>query len=194
MSEQKYNKYEKLFKAFKAIKKLGFDSKADSGKFSYEYVSLNKFKQLVDPILEEIGLGYIQFPIIIEGMNAIKTIIYDPDAGEDVVVAEMLLKPRSENNPQETGSAVTYTRRYSLFPIFGIVGDKDDDCLLSEEEIKQRVNNAKSISELTKIYTSIHIKQQEDLKEIFALKKKEILENSKKESKDIINNVEINEG
>ena len=194
MSEQKYNKYEKLFKAFKAIKKLGFDSKADSGKFSYEYVSLNKFKQLVDPILEEIGLGYIQFPIIIEGMNAIKTIIYDPDAGEDVVVAEMLLKPRSENNPQETGQAVTYTRRYSLFPIFGIVGDKDDDCLLSEEEIKQRVNNAKSISELTKIYTSIHVKQQQDMKELFSNKKRELAENSKKESKDIINNVEINEG
>lgn len=194
MSEQKYNKYEKLFKAFKAIKKLGFDSKADSGKFSYEYVSLNKFKQLVDPILEEIGLGYIQFPIIIEGMNAIKTIIYDPDAGEDVVVAEMLLKPRSENNPQETGSAVTYTRRYSLFPIFGIVGDKDDDCLLLDEEITFRVKQSTTINELNKLYSSIHEKQQEQFKDLFTERKNEILENTKKNNENILNTTEIKEG
>lgn len=78
--------------------------------------------------------------------------------------------------------------------MFGIIGDKDDDCFLNEPEIKYRVDASKTINELQKLYTSIRPNQQEELKDLFSNKKKELLEESKKENEKIINNTEINEG
>lgn len=193
MSEQN-NKYNKLFQVYQRIKKLGVDASADTGKYKYDFVSLGKFKNKVDPVLEELKLGYTQPLEVIDGNNCLTTIIYDSETGEELLKSTVILKPRSETNPQDWGASITYFRRYSLFSMFGIIGDKDDDCFLEDSEIKYRVEASKTINELQKLYLSIRPNQQEDLKEIFALKKKEILENSKKESKEIINNVEINEG
>ena len=89
---------------------------------------------------------------------------------------------------------MTYFRRYTLFSIFGIIGDKDDDCFLSDSEIKHRVDESKSVKELQKLYSSIRPNQQEELKDLFSNKKKELLEELKNENEKIINNTEINEG
>ncbi len=191
---EKTNKYSKLFKVYQRIKKLGVDSKAEAGKFSYDYVSLSKFKKIVDPVLEEQKIGYIQPLKIIDGKNCLETIVYDEETGEEIVSSTIILKPRSETNPQDWGASITYFRRYMLFSIFGIIGDKDDDCLLLDEEITLRVKQSTTINELNKLYSSIHEKQQEQFKDLFTERKNEILENTKKENEKIINNTEINEG
>ena len=191
---EKTNKYSKLFKVYQRIKKLGVDSKAEAGKFSYDYVSLNKFKSIVDPVLEELKIGYTQPLTIIDGKNCLVTIVYDEETGEEIVKSTVILKPRSETNPQDWGASITYFRRYTLFSIFGIIGDKDDDCFIEESEIKFRVNEAKSVKELQKLYSSIRPNQQEELKDLFSNRKRELLEDMKKENEKIINNTEINEG
>lgn len=191
---EKTNKYSKLFKVYQRIKKLGVDSKAEAGKFSYDYVSLSKFKKIVDPVLEELKVGYTQPLTIIDGKNCLVTIVYDEETGEEIVKSTIILKPRSETNPQDWGASITYFRRYTLFSIFGIIGDKDDDCLLLDEEITFRVKQSTTINELNKLYSSIHEKQQEQFKDLFTERKNEILENTKEENEKIINNTEINEG
>lgn len=191
---EKTNKYSKLFKVYQRIKKLGVDSKAEAGKFSYDYVSLSKFKKIVDPVLEELKVGYTQPLTVIDGKNCLETIVYDEETGEEIITSTIILKPRSETNPQDWGASITYFRRYTLFSIFGIIGDKDDDCLLLDEEITFRVNQSTTINELNKLYSSIHEKQQEQFKDLFTERKNEILEDLKKENEKIINNTEINEG
>ena len=81
-----------------------------------------------------------------------------------------------------------------LFSIFGIIGDKDDDCLLLDEEIKFRVKQSTTIRELNNLYSSIHEKQQEQFKDLFSERKREILENTKKDNESILNTTEIKEG
>lgn len=191
---EKTNKYAKLFSVYQRIKKLGVDSKAEAGKFSYDYVSLSKFKSIVDPVLEELKIGYTQPLEIIDGKNCLKTIIYDEETGEEIVTSTIILKPRSETNPQDWGASITYFRRYTLFSIFGIIGDKDDDCLLSEEEITNRVNQSASVSELSKLFASINENQQEQFKDLFTNRKNEILENIKNDNENILNTTEIKEG
>ena len=191
---EKTNKYSKLFKVYQRIKKLGVDSKAEAGKFSYDYVSQGKFKYIVDPVLEELKIGYTQPLTVIDGKNCLVTIVYDEETGEEIITSTVILKPRSETNPQDWGASITYFRRYSLFSIFGIIGDKDDDCFLSDSEIKHRVDESKSVKELQKLYSSIRPNQQEELKDLFSNKKKELLEELKNENEKIINNTEINEG
>lgn len=192
------NPFKKIFKVQQKVKKLGYDSQADTGKYKYDFVSLGKLKDKLDPILEENKMGYVQFETVIEGKNALRTIIYDEevDSYEESILIDSvtILMPRTENNPQDKGSAITYDRRYMLLAIFGIVGDKDDDCFLEESEIKSRVESAKSVQELQKLYSSIRSNQQEEMKEIFSNKKNELLEELKKENEKIINNTEINEG
>lgn len=188
------NKYAKLFNVYQRIKKLGVDSKAEAGKFSYDYVSLSKFKKIVDPVLEEQKVGYIQPLRIIDGKNCLETIVYDAETGEEIVASYIILKPRSETNPQDWGASITYFRRYMLFSIFGIIGDKDDDCLLLDEEIRFRVKQSSSIRELNNLYSSIHEKQQEQFKDLFSERKREILENTKKDNENILNTTEIKEG
>ena len=108
---EKNNKYAKLFNVYQRIKKLGVDSKAETVKFSYDYVSLSKFKKIVDPVLEEQKIGYIQPLRIIDGKNCLETIVYDEETGEEIVASYIILKPRSETNPQilKTGELQSHT-------------------------------------------------------------------------------------
>ena len=188
------NKYDKLFKVYQRIKKLGVDANADTGKYKYDFVSLGKFKNVVDPILEELKLGYTQPLEVVDGQNCLVTIIYDSESGEEIIKSTIILKPRSETNPQDWGASITYFRRYSLFSIFGIIGDKDDDCLLPNEEVIFRIKKCNSIKELMKLFNSVHETQREDLKEEFTQKKLEFQEQINKENENILKNTKIKEG
>lgn len=190
----KPNKYNKLFLAYQRIKKLGVDATADTGKYKYDFVSLGKFKDIVDPILEEIKIGYTQPLAIINDKNCLLTIVYDAETGKEIISSSIILKPRSDTNPQDWGSSITYFRRYSLFSIFGIVGDKDDDCLISNEDVVKRIDSCSSIKELMKLYDSVHETQKEDLKDAFTTKKLEFQQQINKENENILKNTKINEG
>ena len=110
------------------------------GSYSYKYATLPGILQAVRPILQKHDLAVLQNAS--EGGNAsvdISTMIVH-SSGEYLVL-DALPMPMG-NTAQETGSAITYGRRYQLLAALGLAADDDDDgddrdvrrerCLLDE--------------------------------------------------------------
>ena len=92
--------------------------------FSSNYADINKFIEVVKPILNKHGLVLIQPLSNIEGQPAIRTILVDGESGdmmEDVM--PIILK---DNDPQKVGSAITYYRRYALQSFLFLEAEDDD--------------------------------------------------------------------
>lgn len=180
----------KFAQVHQKLKKLGYDSTAGGGKIKYDYVSLGKFKDVADPIIEQVGLVYTQPLIVVDGKSALETIIIDVETGEVVIDSRVILEPAT-SNPQDLGKVITYCRRYSLFSIFGIVGDKDDDCYMSIEEIKERVKDSPNLSELNRLYKSLRSEQKDEYKSLFTERKRDLQEIEEKEKDEILDNTKI---
>lgn len=189
--EKKPNKYEIFFDLQQKVKKIGVDARNEH--FKFDYVTLGKLLTTIQPILAEMRISYSQPLIIKEGRNALRTEIVSVDLGEVIAESEAFLVTRSDNNPQDFGGAITYQRRYQLFSLLGLVGDKDDDCQLTNDEIKKRIHQASTPSALTKVFTSIPSDQQEELKEEFSKRKAEILKSKEEKEAEILNNATVKE-
>lgn len=178
-----------FFQLQQKVKRIGFDARNDH--FKFDYVTLGKLLITIQPYFEELKLTYSQPLFIKDGKNALRTEIIDVESGEVIKSSESLLVIRSDNNPQDFGGAITYQRRYQLFSLLGLVGDKDDDCQLTNEEIVKRINSCTGLAELTRIFTSIPQEQQEDLKEEFAKKKIEFKKALDARNAAIINKAQV---
>lgn len=190
VSSSKDGGIKKFAQVHQKLKKLGYDSTAGGGKIKYDYVSLGKFKDVADPIIEQEGLVYTQPLVVVDGKSALETIIVDVETGEVVIDSKVILEPAT-SNPQDLGKVITYCRRYSLFSIFGIVGDKDDDCYMSIEEIKERVKDSPNLQELNRLYKSLRSEQKDEHKSLFAERKRELQEIEEKEKDEILDNTKI---
>lgn len=156
------------------IKTLGFNETAGAGKYQFQYVSLVKFKKVFDPICEELGIAYEQPLDILEGNNILRTILWDTETGEEIAESAVILHTKNDNNPQEWGSAITYFRRYSLFSLLGIMHDRDDDVVSSPESIRDNVAQINTVEGLMRYYRGLIKEQQEEYKELFGERRKEI--------------------
>jgi hypothetical protein len=157
---------------------VGTDGEVSIPTRHYQFVTLLKLRvDILHPLFVKYHFGFTQPLTVIDGNNALLTKIFDDETGEVVAESSVILKTRSENNPQDWGSAITYFRRYSLFSLLGMVGDKDDDCYIQEDEIKSRVSETINIKDLNKLYISLRKEQQEEYKDIFSKKKKELQKN-----------------
>lgn len=124
MNEQTLNaRYAKALGEMPAIKP---DSKAMAGSYGYEYLSLPALLNTIRPILAANGLAVRQelhaapeSPQLL----AVTTIVFDDTA--ELVVGEYPVQVLQ--NPQATGSAITYARRYSLTAAMGMMPGNDDD-------------------------------------------------------------------
>lgn len=95
------------------------------GSYSYKYATLPGILQAVRPILQKHGLAVLQNAS--EGGNGsvdISTMLVH-SSGEYLVL-EALPMPLG-HTAQETGSAITYGRRYQLLAALGLAADDDDD-------------------------------------------------------------------
>jgi hypothetical protein len=108
----------------KEAPELHKDSTADTGKFSYSYISLDAALNQIRPVLVKHGLTVLQFPTTIEGQPALRTKLVHAGSGEYEEDTMLLL---SGPDPQGQGSAITYARRYSLMALLGLVADEDKD-------------------------------------------------------------------
>lgn len=109
------------------IKKEGSASipTKSGGSYSYKYATLPAIFQAVRPILAKHGLAILQNAS--EGHNGsvdISTMLVH-SSGEFVVL-DALPMPMG-HTAQETGSAITYGRRYQLLAALGLAADDDDD-------------------------------------------------------------------
>jgi hypothetical protein len=92
---------------------------------SFEYATLSNIIHHTKPVLSEFGLSILQFPTSSGSEILVETLLLHL-SGEYVssVISARCAKP---DDPKETGSLITYLRRYSYAAVLGIATDGDSD-------------------------------------------------------------------
>jgi ERF superfamily len=89
-----------------------------------KYASLEAVLGAISEALNKYDLCLLQPTEVRAEQTILKTVIYHVESGEQIA-CELLLPQNAE--PQKTGSAITYYRRYALCSLLGIIADEDDD-------------------------------------------------------------------
>lgn len=120
------NKSQSISEITKAL--IMFHSKVENLKkdainpfFKSAYCTLDNIINTIEAPLNASGLTFAQFP---SGNNGLTTILLH-ESGE-WMESEYFMQP-VKNDPQGTGSVITYARRYALAAILGLSVDVDDD-------------------------------------------------------------------
>lgn len=93
------------------------------GSYSYKYADLADILEAVRPALVEQNLAVSQ-PLVFEDGHLWVTAVLLHASGEWI---ESRYPIKAEGRPQETGSLITYARRYTVGALLGIATDEDDD-------------------------------------------------------------------
>ena len=137
--------------------------------FKSNYANLEEVINCVKEPFADNGLSFVQFPISGDGVAGVETIIMH-ESGE-FISGEFMLKC-SKNDPQGMGSAITYARRYGLQSACGVPSEDDDGNAASAKkpamtakEASNKINDAKSVDMLVKLWNSlpIDLKQNESV-------------------------------
>lgn len=113
---------DKLLKAQMEIGAIKRDS--DNPYFKSKYFDINAILAEVKPILNKHGLLVLQPPDVIEGKNGLRTAIIDAESKVVVIQGSCFLPEGLD--PQKTGSAITYFRRYALQSLLALEAEDDD--------------------------------------------------------------------
>jgi ERF superfamily len=97
----------------------------------FKYANLDAVLEAISESFNKYNLCLLQPTEIRDDRTILKTVIYHVESGEQIS-SELLLPQTAE--PQKTGSAITYYRRYALCSLLGIIADEDDDAQLSRTE------------------------------------------------------------
>jgi hypothetical protein len=108
--------------------------KGDRANFTYSYADLGSVLTYVRPILAKHGLAIMQPVSSVDGNVVIRTEVLHI-SGERYH-GDPLSMPRGQT-PQQTGSAITYGRRYSLLSTLGLATADDDGAAASKAPAKQ---------------------------------------------------------
>jgi ERF superfamily protein len=119
---------EALFAVQATIQKVA--KKDTNSHFGNTYASLPDIWEELHPILQENGLLLSQVMDVSPNMErpGLRTVLYHIPSQQNI---EGFAAFQEGINAQQTGSAVTYFRRYGLLSILGIVPDDDDGNLAS---------------------------------------------------------------
>lgn len=101
--------------------------------FKSTYADLTSILDTINPILQECGLLVTQHP----NEDVLITTVYHAESGE-WMQSEQVLRMRDLNNPQQQGSAITYSRRYALASIFNL-NQEDDDGNAAASQLTQKM-------------------------------------------------------
>jgi uncharacterized protein YfkK (UPF0435 family) len=94
----------------------------------FKYANLDTVLAAISESFNKYNLCLLQPTEVRDERVILKTVIYHVESGEQIA-GELLLPENIE--PQKTGSAITYYRRYALCSLLGIIADEDDDAELS---------------------------------------------------------------
>ncbi len=89
-----------------------------------KYANLDAVLGAISEALNKYDLCLLQPTEVRADQTILKTVIYHVESGEQIA-CELLLPQNAD--PQKTGSAITYYRRYALCSLLGIIADEDDD-------------------------------------------------------------------
>ena len=111
-----------LVAAQKEMKNPAFDAK--NPHFGSKYASLVSVREAVVPVLNKHGLAITQFPKYATGhAGCVSRLVHVSGQW----LEEECLLPVGKETAHAAGSCLTYTRRYGLQSIAGVVADEDDD-------------------------------------------------------------------
>lgn len=105
--------------------------------FKSKYVDLGSVVEAITKTAGNHGLSFIQYPLNQENKVGVVTIIMH-SSGE-FIESEPIFATPVKQDPQATGSVITYLKRYSLSAMFGITSDEDDDGNLASQKPKENV-------------------------------------------------------
>jgi len=125
--------------------------------FKSDYVTLDKLIIATRPLLQEVGLSVMQFPVDRDGMVGVQTLLLH-ESGEFIEGNEFYLKP-AKNDAQAYGSAVTYARRYTYQSILNLNTSDDDDGNYATYGSDKKPGSSNQPGELT----------EKQLEELFAI-------------------------
>lgn len=89
--------------------------------FKSKYATLDNVLETIRKPLGGAGLSFAQFP---DGQNSLTTILMH-ESGEWIESTYQMTP--TKNDPQGSGSALSYMRRYALGAILGLATEIDDD-------------------------------------------------------------------
>ena len=119
------------------------------------------------------------------------TYIYDASEKEFAFEDEFPLFSRNEKDPQEWGKSITYFRRYTLLTLLGLIGDKDDDCFVTDDEYKKQISEVTSVTELNQLWTKIASDRRNSLLNSFKERKAELTQEEVKDAEDAASNATV---
>jgi len=93
--------------------------------YKSKYVPLENVVEAITNIAPKHGLSFIQYPVNQDNKVGVVTILMH-SSGEWIETEPIFAQP-AKQDPQATGSVITYLKRYSLSAVFGITSDEDDD-------------------------------------------------------------------
>lgn len=93
--------------------------------FKSKYVTLDGTVKAIHDCAPKHGLSYTQMPVSSESGVGVVTVLFH-SSGQFIEFDPFIL-PLDKKSAQGVGSALTYSKRYSLSAAFGIVSDVDDD-------------------------------------------------------------------
>lgn len=106
---------------------------AKVGSYSYSYADLGDTLTYVRPVLARHGLGVSQ-EVSGDGATVTVVTVIWHESGESYRTPGLTM--RAGVTAQETGSAITYARRYSLLPALGLATEDDDGAQASQPKPK----------------------------------------------------------
>lgn len=124
--------YERLLAAQMDIGAIKRDS--TNPFFHSKYFDINAILAEVKPILNKHGLIIVQGLQVIEGKNGLSTGIINAEDGKLLLESSILLPEGLD--PQKTGSAITYFRRYALQSLLALEAEDDDGNIASGKKAK----------------------------------------------------------
>lgn len=93
--------------------------------FKSKFASLKAVRNAVVPTFAKHGIALVQELVNIDGGVGCVVHLYH-ESGESLRFGPLVM-PAGKSDAHGMGSAATYSRRYSLMSVAGVVGDEDDD-------------------------------------------------------------------
>ena len=118
--------YAALSDALGEMPELTKDAAVDTGKFSYNYLSLDSLIAQVRPVLSSHGLSVFQSPEVTDTGHFVLTTFLAHSSGQALTFRMPLPVPDGAD-AKAWGSWITYFRRYGLLSVLFLAPGEDDD-------------------------------------------------------------------
>jgi len=110
--------------------------------FKSKYADLAEIWDAIRESLVKHGLSVAQMPQFSDGQPVLSTLLMHTSG--EWLCSNLVIVAAKQADPQALGSAITYSRRYSLSAMLGVVSEEDDD---AESAMKRPKTESKSNEE-----------------------------------------------